>query len=649
VIPPFCRRNPGSRGRAWAGKGFPLRLVLLAALVLLAGSAGDVAAQEPPDTIPPPTITEPVLPDSVRLPTEEEMAAEALPRLLPAVEETLPSGASTGRWIWDAEALLRTRALTLLELLDQVPGAVPVRGGDYGAPVAVGGFGVGADRIRVFRDGVEVLPLLGGSVDLAREGLAGQQRVTVDRLPGEIRVYLESLRPEDPRPFSFIEVGTGDFETNLFRGTFLHPRVGGGILQVGLDRLDTRGPRGQESGTASSGHVQFSRRFGERFGVSAGFRSASSNRGDLYVPSQVSRSEFGLRGVAGIAPGVVATVYGQRAREEGSGMPEEELPAPARSRDQVGLRVDLARGVLRGGVHGRRASGEGWPGTTLDAHLGVEEARLGGVEAGWTRESGEGEGASRLRLRGWTAPLAGVSLFGSLEDGRAGAPPAPGLATLETIPGEPGETPTTELVIPPLGAPRFSDRSTLRLGGTFAWRGLEAWGAWLRVESDSLVPLGLPFDVGGESLPGGTRTGWEAGGRIPLLLLDGLALEGWTQQWATDNPEGPWPFLPARSYEARLAFRDTFFPTGNLEVHFDVGARGRDGMLVWAEVPEEGVQPVPVPFFQSWSARLQIRVVTVRIFLVWENVTLRPENRDIPGRNLPQTRAVYGLRWTLWN
>ena len=622
--------------------------MILLLLLLFGVGAGGLAAQEPPDTIPPPVVTEPVLPDSVRLPSEEEAAEDAAPRLLPAVEETLPSGPSTGRWIWDAEALLRTRALTLLELLDQVPGAVPVRGGDYGAPVAVGAFGVGGDRIRLFRDGVEVLPLLGGTVDLAREGLAGQERVTVDRLPGEIRIHLESLRPEDPRPYSFIEVGTGDFETNLFRGTFLHPRVAGGILQVGLDRLDTRGPGGQESGTASSGHVQFSRRLGERFGLSAGFRSASANRGDLYVPSQVSRSEYGLRAVAGLATGVVAAAYGQRAREEGSGMGEEGLPSPTRSRDQVGVRVDVARSVFRGGAHARRVSGEGWPGTTLDAHVGLEDAGLGGVEGGWTRESGGPDVASRVRLRGWTAPVAGISVFGSLEEGGAGAPPTPGLPTLETIPGEDGGPATTQPVTPPLGEPRFSDRSTLRLGGTFGWRGLEAWGAWLRMEADSLLPLGLPFDRGAEALPGGTRTGWEAGGRIPLLL-DGLALEGWTQQWATDNPEGPWPFLPARSYEARLAFHDTFFPTGNLEVHFDVGARGRDAMLVWATTAEEGVQPIPVPFFQSGSARLQIRVVTVRIFLVWENVTLRPGNRDVPGRNLPQTRALYGLRWTLWN
>jgi len=644
VIPILPRRHAVVGGPWTSG----VWTVLLVPVVLLLGADG-LVAQDPPDTAPPPVITEPVLPDTVRIPTEEEAAAALAPRLLPAVDPTIPDGPRTGRWSWDAEALLRSRALTLAELLEQVPGAIPVRGGDYGTPVSVGAFGVGGDRIRVFRDGIEVLPMVGGAVDLAREGLAGVAGVAVDRLPGEFRVSMTSHRPVDPRPLSLIEVGTGDFETNLFRGTFLHPTVGGGILEVGLDRLDTRGSRGQEPGTASSGMARYTRMLGERVGIATSLRTGSSDRGQLYAPARVSRTELGVRGVVGVADGIVASAYGQRSREEGSGMEDEELPAPLRSRDQLGVRLDLAQGVFRGGVHGRRAGGDGWPGTTLDAHAGVEAPELGGVEAGWTRESAGGESAGRLRFRGWTTPRAGISLFGSMEEGRAGAPQAVSLARIEETDSLPGEPAATEIVFPALPDPRFSERSTLRMGGSFEWRGVEGWGAWLRMEADSLLPLGLPFDAGGQPLAGGTRTGWEVGGRIPLLLLDGLALEGWTQQWGVDNPEGPWPFLPARSYEARLAFHDTFFPTGNLEVHFDVGARGRDGMLVWAPDEEGEVVPTAVPFLQSWSARLQIRVVTVRIFLVWENVTLRPENRDIPARNLPQTRAIYGLRWTLWN
>jgi hypothetical protein len=56
-----------------------------------------------------------------------------------------------------------------------------------------------------------------------------------------------------------------------------------------------------------------------------------------------------------------------------------------------------------------------------------------------------------------------------------------------------------------------------------------------------------------------------------------------------------------------------------------------------------------VPFYQSWFVRLQIRVVTVRAFIMWENFTIRQRNQDIPGRIFPATRSIYGVRWTMWN
>lgn len=65
--------------------------------------------------------------------------------------------------------------------------------------------------------------------------------------------------------------------------------------------------------------------------------------------------------------------------------------------------------------------------------------------------------------------------------------------------------------------------------------------------------------------------------------------------------------------------------------------------------PGETEPLLEVPFFQSWHGRLQIRVVSMRIFVDWENFAVREDNLDFPERRLPQTRAVYGIRWTLWN
>jgi hypothetical protein len=56
-----------------------------------------------------------------------------------------------------------------------------------------------------------------------------------------------------------------------------------------------------------------------------------------------------------------------------------------------------------------------------------------------------------------------------------------------------------------------------------------------------------------------------------------------------------------------------------------------------------------VPFYQSWYTDVQVRVLTVHLFIRWENFTLRQRLQDFPGRVLPYTRSVYGVKWIMWN
>jgi hypothetical protein len=171
--------------------------------------------------------------------------------------------------------------------------------------------------------------------------------------------------------------------------------------------------------------------------------------------------------------------------------------------------------------------------------------------------------------------------------------------------------------------------------------------AALAIDADSLHPVGLPTDRGGAVTLGGDRQGFEASAGIPLsFLLDGLSAVGNLQVW---NQDQAWRYLPHQAYQARLTFHDTFYPSQNLEVWADLGVRGRDPMLV-PVLPDVGNPTLEeVPFQQSWFGRLQIRVASARVFVLWDNFTLRPENQDYPGRLLPQTRAMYGIRWTMWN
>jgi hypothetical protein len=272
----------------------------------------------------------------------------------------------------------------------------------------------------------------------------------------------------------------------------------------------------------------------------------------------------------------------------------------------------------------------------------------------------------------------GLSVFAETGSGEWGLPYLPAVPPILPDSVGEGEDPVPVDTFPPIiPGPRFAEHKGLRYGAEFRWKGVSLSGAFLKIESDSLFATGLPTDRDGVTQAGGTRDGFEVAARIPLYPK-GFSLVGWWQKWdqaddvltetqdTTLSPELladgdlPWRYLPRQTYQASLSFHDTFLPTGNLEVWFDLGVRGRDPMAlpfnddeVWAEygTGEEDPRFIPTvaPFYQSWFVRLQIRVVTVRIFVMWDNFSIRQSNQDFLGRVLPATRSLYGVRWTLWN
>lgn len=634
--------------------GLPL---LLAALAMPSA----LRAQEPPDTARPDTagIVVPIPPEArdtlgpeLGEPDED---TDTTVTVMPAFPRPVPAGWSRGVWEWDREEILGTRALTLTELLAETPGVIPIRAGDYGQPRTVTSFGLGAGRVRIFRDGFEVLPLEGSVVDLSRVSIAGVERVRVERHPGEIRIHLESLQLAEPRPWSLVEAGTGDLDTNFFRGSFSHPRAFGGAIAVALDRIDTEGAGRREPGASQGVWARYVRTWGERWGVSAEIHRFGARHDTDRRVADARRSDWILRGRMRVSEGLVADAfYGRSSLEANDDDPRVGLLDVSRS--QAGLRVALDRSAFWGIGTVRLQDGGGVPGTVGEVEAGVRVPGFLQAAGRWTHEDWDEGTASRWRASAWSEPLAGVTVFGSLEDGRSGASWLPSFPPPSTDPDAPAVAPGPVPAV-------FTERSALRAGAAFDRGGLHLGGAVLRLEADSLRPFRLPFDSAGVVLPGGTVTGWEAEARIPLLLLDGLALEGSVQFWSDPEIDGAdpggdpgalgplpeWRYLPSRTWHGRIDFHDVFLESGNLELWAQVGSQGRQPMTVPVAPEGGGVPPARVPFHQSWYAWVQVRVVSVRVFILWENFTVKEDNRDFPGTSLPQTRALYGVRWTLWN
>src|SRR5690606_6856713 len=115
-------------------------------------------------------------------------------------------------------------------------------------------------------------------------------------------------------------------------------------------------------------------------------------------------------------------------------------------------------------------SGPALPSRSAEFHTGIEWRGVGGVAADlrqdrWSDEIRE-EAAGARGLRGWTAPVFGLSLFGGWDSGVRGArlhtprqlvPPPDTLADPDTIP-------------PPDPVPAFhlSDRTALHAGARLA-------------------------------------------------------------------------------------------------------------------------------------------------------------------------------------
>jgi hypothetical protein len=599
---------------ASVGRGL-LAVALLPAALL--------AQRTPPDSA---AIPIPPRPDS--LPTDTLARPDTVARdtaMTPLARAPRPTSLAVGGdYAWDRDAILSTGAASLLDLLERVPGVTAYRVGWLVTPehAAYGGaFG----RIRVFYDGVELdalHPRTGGLPDLSRIELWTLEEVAVERAPGELRVHLRSWRVERTTPYTRVDVGTGELETNLFRGYFGRRFRNGAAVQGGFQQFSTEDPQldgdgdqlaifarvgwaeGPWSADATARRTsRFQTLRERRFPERGGLPELETTRTFAYL-----RGGYRDPAAEGVWAQLVAST--QSLEERSAFRPELGL-APSdsadttRSRPQYVATAGLNRGPLSLSAIARLRSGD--DGTAFSpAARGA--FRVGLLELqGYAERSGEdstlrADAELRFTPRANLSASAGVSRLAP--DGETGRP------TVTAFRGEAGVR---------LGR-------TWVVGGAIARRG-------------DATPAPVVFDPDFVAASLGTVTGVFGAVRGPVWR--DLSAEVVATQWSG----GDAAYRPDQQVRAQLTLDTRWlsrFPTGEFGFKLSGAIEHRSG----ATFP--GAGGVSTLASTVVGAVVEIRIQDAIAFLQSRN-TLAVDYEQVPGYLLPRNLIVYGVRWQFWN
>jgi hypothetical protein len=618
----------------------PLLLLLFAAPLQAQVPPPDTVRVQPPDTL---------VADTLRLPQREPgdttrvAADERQLVIFPGMQLGPAAGMAAGEWVWDRAALLREAPASLIDLLRRVPGVPTYRAGMYAQPEAAAGFGATAGRVEIEIDGFILDPLAGSTYDLAQLPLVQVRELRVERRLGVLRIRILTEQPEQPLPYTRVEAGVGQPSANLFRGIFLAPHVFVGPLGAAIERLDTEGTDRAEPASLFSGWAKWSWTDGRRGAQIELLRSNLERNPDSPWPVDRTRQDLVLRLRNGFASGLAAEVYAARSVfEEAAIAPDTGLD---RSSTQAGFRATLDLPELSLAAGARYRDAEFLPRLELHARAdgGVGPVRIGGemTRAEWP----DVDPTLYYGAHGELGLLFGASVFGELTGGRRGAPPPPRLLstadTLPTLPDDVLEAAATNSIV--------SQRSGWRAGFALQLGGRASGSiAYVSLDQDMARPFGLPFDTAGLPTEVGPARGIEAYGRL-VVVPGWLAIESWINDWQ-DN--AGWMYQPSRSWRTALELHASPLPTGNLEILARVEGTQRGAVLVYSpirgELEPEDPNITTVPAQTVFNAYLQIRVIDVRAFIRWEDLTAQTIE-DLPGRFVRGQRIFYGVKWNLWN
>lgn len=625
----------------------------------------------PPDTvpgaievpIPPEAVASDTLPGDPIMPAVADSLREA-PEL-PAFPDVLPTGWAFGRWELRRDELLRYRGLSLLDLLERIPGVVVTRSGGFGRVAGVSASGAGGGSVRVFVDGYELDTIGQPTPELQGVGLADLESVRVERGPSGVRVDLATYRLDDARPYSEVEAAAGNYATRLLRAMLSRPAGSRGVFSASYDLVTTNGVGLSEPFQGAVGRASMSYRLTPETGLRLELRQRSVTRGGEAYPVDVSRRDLLLGVRSARFPGVTLEALVGRTWWRPESAEDEEARGATTAVDTIRPSAHRTQGLLRAAwtssfatleasARGRAGDGGspapeselGLAGTIRPLPFVTAEGQLRVASVDGTRSSAALAGA---RL----GPYAGVSLFANVGAGdrwhglvRDTAVTYPDTVGIDTVAGEPVPEIRQRTRLETRYSSGIGSAAGVRVGAELTRWGGSTGAALVTVGAGQVAPFGFSFDRDLEPVMAGAVSGVEAYADLPVPWTGGaLRLDVHASRW-TDT--GSRPYLPAQ--EARLGLEyHTVRIEGQFEPTIRIEAVHRGETLV-PSTDGTGFDFVTPPY-TLMNFFLQLRILDVRAFLIWENPTHNRLALDLPaGLGFqPGQRVIYGARWMFRN
>jgi hypothetical protein len=599
------------------------------AALLIAASASPARAQRPDSARVADSIR--VRQDSARMADSLRVAADSAARqdtvtadTIKAPLPTFPAPPLVGAgpsFRWDREAIGRSGALTLDELLARVPGVEAYRTGWLSAPALVAVAG-DVSRVRVFLDGVELEgldPGGGGLLDLSRVQLWSLEEVAVERGADELRVFLTTWRVERTTSSTRTDVATGDQETNLYRGMFGRRFGRGEVLQVGAQQYGysnniTAFGGGDE--LAIFARAGIARRL---WSLDAYYLRGNRSRdaqdpffGGTTLPAQDAiRTDAYARlafGSTRRGPWLHLLASTQRFAQEATGSGTATLPDTQISNQQYVATAGYARGGFHGSATARMRDPEiGDRQTAVTGRLSFDTRY---VTVALRADARDSDTISLEEVSGALRPTTWLTLGGSIARRHGGEP------ELEQISAR--------------------AEAGLRLGSLWVIGGLLTSDTTHALAPPLLFDATLPI-VEDADAPEGFY------GALRGRVWRDIFVDAQITQWSEEGA-----YRPRQSGYGHL-YVDTKwlgrFPSGSFGFKGSAGYVFRDRVAF----PTSAGGSTFGSTLRELRFQLEIRILDGAIF--WQQYyridPARPE--IVPGFGIPRQTNIYGVRWQFWN